>query len=201
MRLARRLALWLLAAIAIVLAVGTARSLRHHLALFDADLRRDERTLGRTLARAVERTWSAHGEAAARELLGEVEDGANDPRVRIVLAEAPPGSPDAPSAPATALEALGREGLAQVRDLSGGGRALTLVPLAVPAAGRPALEVSESLADERAYVAQRAREALGVAVALVAAVGAVAFAVGLLLVGRPIAALVEKARRIGAGDF
>src|SRR5262245_27098598 len=202
MRLARRLALWLLAAIGIVLAVGTARSLRQHLALFDADLRRDERTLGRRLALAVERTWNAHGEAAARELLDDVEDDANKLSIRLVLADAPPGSPEAPSAPPAALEALrSGPGPAQARDPSGSGRSVTLVPLAVPAAGRPALELSESLAEERAYVAQRVRETLGVAAALVAVAGGVAFAVGLVLVGRPTAALVEKARRIGAGDF
>ena len=201
MRLARRLALWLLAAIGLVLAVGTARSLRQHLALFDADLRRDERTLGRALAHAVERTWRAHGEAAARELLGG-EDEEGKVRIRLVLADAVAGSPDASDAPVPALAEIRRApGIAQARDADGEGRQYTLVSLEVPGAGRPALELSESLADEHAYVAQRAREALGVAAALVAVAGGVAFAVGMLLVGRPIGALVAKARRIGAGDF
>src|SRR4029453_8291954 len=120
MRLARRLALWLLAAVGLVLAVGTARSLRQHLELFDADLRRDERTLGRALAHAVERTWRAHGERAARERRGGDEDAEGKIRIRLVLLGARAGTADASEAPEAALAAIGRApGVARGRGRAG----------------------------------------------------------------------------------
>src|SRR5258705_13842421 len=127
MRLARRVTLWFLAAIGLVFAIDTTRSLRQHLALFDQDLRRDERMLGSALAHAVERTWRDHGEEAAQGLFGGADDEEGKIRVRLVSLDASPGAPDAPDAPEAALAAIRRERrTVQVRDEGRGGRQYTL---------------------------------------------------------------------------
>lgn len=61
MRLVRRLTLYLLLAMGVVFAIDTFLSVRSHLALFDEDVRRDEKVLGDALARVVEHVWSRQG--------------------------------------------------------------------------------------------------------------------------------------------
>jgi signal transduction histidine kinase len=64
-----------------------------------------------------------------------------------------------------------------------------------------ALEVAEPLIDEDQYLAERIWFRLLTAGVLVLVSGALAWVLGARLVGRPVTALVEKTRRIGAGDF
>ena len=80
-------------------------------------------------------------------------------------------------------------------------RFLTYVPLAIADAREPALEISEDLTPQRDYTAARLRRIAAAAGITLLASGIVAWAVGARLVGQPIASLVEKARRIGKGDF
>ena len=80
-------------------------------------------------------------------------------------------------------------------------RFFTYVPLAIADAREPALEISEDLAQQRDYTLARLRRIVATASITLLASGIVAWVVGARLVGRPIAALVEKARRIGKGDF
>jgi signal transduction histidine kinase len=78
---------------------------------------------------------------------------------------------------------------------------LTYATLHVPARAPLALEVSESLAHERAYALARIQRAIGTTLAAVIASGLVAWMVGVRVIGRPIEALVAKARRVARGDF
>jgi two-component system, NtrC family, sensor kinase len=201
-KLTRRLTLWFLLAIGSVFAVNAVLSVRQHLSLFDADLRRDERLLGRALAYAVEQAWRDHGPEHALDLVKAADVRESQVRFRIVWLDAPPGSEEGPAAARTPAEVLRRDRTpVQLRDARGDLRFYTYVPLDVPGPRPAALELSESLADERAYIAFRVRETLASAAILVLVAGAVAFGVGILLVGRPVRALVAKARRIGSGDF
>ena len=80
-------------------------------------------------------------------------------------------------------------------------RFFTTVSLAIADAREPALEISEDLAQQRDYTRARLRRIVATASITLLASGIVAWVVGARLVGRPVAALVEKARRIGKGDF
>jgi signal transduction histidine kinase len=199
MRLVRRLTLYFLLAIGVIFAFDSYLSLVQHLALFDADLRRDERLMGRALGRAVERAWAEQGESHALELVREANDREGEVSIRLVFLDATPGTSLAAGAPVDALEALRRErAVSQVRDEE---RIYTYVPLAIAGPRAAALELSESLRHERAYLLARIPRELSTATLMVMACGLVAWVVGIRVVGRPIRALVEKARRIGAGDF
>jgi signal transduction histidine kinase len=102
-----------------------------------------------------------------------------------------------------ALEAIRRDRtLTHVREEGEpDARLLTYVPLDVPGDRAVALEVSESLAHESSYALSRVRSTLLTGALAALACGAVAWAVGTRVVGRPVDALVAKARRIGQGDF
>jgi signal transduction histidine kinase len=70
------------------------------------------------------------------------------------------------------------------------------------APGEPALlEVSESLEREQTFI-RMSHEGILLATLLVASLcGVIAMLLGLRLVGRPVRAIVEQARRMGMGDF
>ena len=186
LRLVRQLTIYLLLAIGAVLAVDTALSIQSHLALFEADLRQDQITIGEGLRSSIESSWKTGGAASAHELVQTLAKRETETRVRLVPAEPemPPG------------------GILQERDeREGGPRFRTLIPLDVKSERPVALEISEPLTHERTYLAKRLRGTLMTATATVFACGLIAWIVGVRLVGRPIQELVSKARRIGAGDF
>lgn len=203
MKLVRRLTLYLLLAVGIVLGVDTVWSVRSHLSLFAEDVRHDEEVFGVALARAVERVWRRQGEAEALDLLASMDSVKSDVRVRVVYLDAERGDPFAPDAPGRALAATRRErAVTHVRDEENTeARLYTYVPLDVPGERAAALEVMESLAHERAYALSRIRSTLLTGALTALMCGAVAWIVGARVVGRPVRALVGKARRIGRGDF
>lgn len=202
MRLVPRLTLALLIPIGLVFALDTALTLRSDLALLDADLRRDDIVLARELALAVEETWESRGEQAALGLARRWATILSSVEVRIVSLDVPPGAPEAPAvAEAGAIRARSAEPV-QMRGRRGDGlRLFTYVPLAAPGGRRAMLELSESLAGERAHLATRIPRKLVTAGAMVLLCGAVAWRVGVRMVGQPVALLIDKAKRIGAGDF
>ena len=203
MRLVRRLTLYLLLAVGVVFVVDTVVSVHSHLALFDEDSRHDERLLGDAVARAVERVWAEGGAQEAIDLVKAMDESAADVKVRLVYLDAESGDPFAPEAQKPALESVRRDrALTHIREDKGDEPYLfTYVPLDVPTERPAALEVTESLAHERAYALARVRDTLLTGALAVLACGAVAWVVGTRVVGQPVGALVEKARRIGSGDF
>jgi signal transduction histidine kinase len=204
MKLVRRLTLYLLVVIGTVVGVDTWLGVRAHLKLFEEDARRDERVLGRAFATAVEAEWRARGEGSASALIEEASRREDGVEIRLVRLDLPPGDPLAPEASASALEAWADDrALLQLRhEGEHGARLLTYVALATPLDERPfALEISETLSHERTYPLARVRRTLAAAALTLLACGAIAWGVGVRLVGRPVSRLVAKARRIGSGDF
>ena len=204
MKLVQRLTFSLLLVIGTVVAIETALGVRDHLALFDKDMQRDDLVLGQVLAATVETTWREHGEPAARRA-DRRRHAARAPRAesgwsswRAASIRNSGRTQPCPRATPRRPERVVRT----VRDDSHANpRFFTYVPLAIADAREPALEISEDLTQQRDYTAARLRRIAAAASITLLASGIVAWAVGARLVGRPIAALVEKARRIGKGDF
>ena len=202
MRLAPRLTLWLLAVVGLVLSADAYLGIRQHIKFFEADLRRDERRLGRALAHAVERFWIEEGEQAALALVQGADDPQSAVRIRLVHLDAEAGSEFAPDVPERERAAVARaRGITHVRDDDEGLRFYTYVPLDVPQAPRSALEISESIRTEQEFLNDQIRSRVVTVAILFATCALVAWAAGARIVGRPIQRLVDKARRIGAGDF
>jgi signal transduction histidine kinase len=204
MKLVRRLTLYLLLAVGVVFGIDTFLSVRSHLALFDEDVRRDEKVLGDALGRALELVWQQQGKAKALELLPSMNlVSPPDVRIRLVYLDVERGGPFAPDAPQRALESVRRDRtLTHVRkEGEPDARLLTYVPLSVPDEPLAALEVTELLAHERSYAMQRVRGTFLIGALAVLACGVVAWLVGTRIVGKPVGALVAKARKIGSGDF
>ena len=199
MRLVRRLTIYLLIPIGLVFALDTMLTLRSDLALLDLDMRRDDATLERQLAIAVEQVWREHGEPAAVDLVARFRAAETELDTRIVFLDDEAGVPAAPEA----VESLVRDGSTlQLRAKRGAEQRLfTYLRLATPESRRAALEISEPVSQERDHLATRIPKKLITAVVMLLLCAGLAGAVGVHVVGRPIDMLIEKARRIGQGDF
>lgn len=201
MRLVPRLTLYLLVPIGLVFALDTALTLRSDLALLDSDLRRDGAVLSRELATATEEIWQDSGEQAALEVAERWDEAESGIDARIVFLDVPPGSPSSPEV-AAAADGLGRRSPFQIRAVRGEEpRLFTYRRIDAPDGRRVAFEISEPLRYEQAHLASRIPRKLATAAAMVLLCGIVAWRVGVRVVGRPVQQLIDKANRIGAGDF
>jgi signal transduction histidine kinase len=99
----------------------------------------------------------------------------------------------ADTAPGTTVTRLGRDARGELERY-------TYAPLRV-AGGEGALELSEPLEAERASTGRIVADTVRTMAGLALVTTLLSYALGSLFVGRPVRALVDKARRIGRGDF
>ena len=204
MRLTTKMTLALAAAILLVLGVNALVRVQREAALFESDTRHDDLLLGRALAGAVARTWVSGERGQAVDLIADANAREDEVAIRWVWLDAAEGAPDAPMVPVRRLD-LARQGKAQsVRWRPRGApidSVVSYVPLAIDDQRVAALELSEPLTAEAAYVHRTILQAIAATIALVLITTLVAMGIGLLFVGRPVRRLVEQARRIGRGDL
>jgi two-component system, NtrC family, sensor kinase len=200
MRLASKLAVALLPVIAIGLGAQVVLSARWHAAIYEADAKRDLRVLGRGLALAAAASWRDHGAEAAAGLVAAAGDQGSGLGARLWPLEEAAGASVLPD---DALSALRRgEAVLRVeRDASGEAAVRALVPVQLHGALAGVLELSEGLETHRRTLRTRVLRTLALGAGLVVVCALAALAVGRRVVGGPVEALMEKARRIGAGDF
>jgi signal transduction histidine kinase len=203
MHLTRKLLLAVSSVVMLVLSGMAALAFRREVRLFDADMRHDARVLAASLARAAEHAWKLEDEHAAMQVAQSTVDLDGGVRIRWVRLDAAPGSPLEATRREAAAAALASGDIVTRRDEHAGrsGALFTYAAVHGPRGEPAALELAESLADEHTYVrTSLLRTALG-ALVLFALVAGSLTVLGLWLIGRPIAALVDKARRVGAGDL
>ncbi len=202
MRLARRLTLALLLGIAVVMAVSASLQVSRERELFASDTAADELEIARAVRAAVGFIASSDGVERAEALVRAVDAAERRTRLRwIALDET---RPEAAHLDADAVAALraGRE-VSIVDEVGDDRRRFTFLPV-LRTDGTPtpfAIEVSESLAPQAAYIRGSQVHIVVKTLLMLAVCGVVVSFVGLWLVGRPIQALSEKTRRIGAGDL
>jgi two-component system, NtrC family, sensor kinase len=190
----------------LVLSASAAVRVRTEIAEFDDDMREDAAALVSSLARAVAAVAIGVGRDEALSVVTHADDRALHLTVRWVsLDHEDPGLATA-TAPADALEPLQHGELVFVdapgtRSSPGALLAYARVDEPVPGLGWTAIEVTESLAARNEFVwASIQRTAITMLVAF-SSCAAVALVFGLLLIGRPLGAIVGKVRRIATGDL
>jgi signal transduction histidine kinase len=194
MKLALRFLLFALLGILLVVAGSTALNFRREIASFDLDLQRDHRVLAHALAPAFVMTWEHEGKAGALRLLSRVNLTEGLLQSRWVPA-------DSPGAPGPELP-RGEDGLLQVvqHPSSTLSEMVTFAPVQGPA-GAGFIEIRESLEPRQQYVTESVVRAVVGGLGILAWCAASNLLLGVLLVMRPVQALVAQARRIGDGEF
>ncbi|AUX25615.1 histidine kinase [Sorangium cellulosum] len=203
MRLASKLTLALVFVMCAVLSLYGYLSVRRERALFEADMRRDEHLIGLALRTAMVEIWRRDGLDAALRVLDEANEREDGVRFRWVWLDAPAGDRFAPTLPAAEIAELSRgtEVFRVQREDDRSGRFYTYAPVGVDPARVGAIEISESLEEEEAYVRASVHNTVTTLVALAALSGLLAMIFGQILVGRPTRRLVDKTRRIGEGEL
>jgi signal transduction histidine kinase len=184
--------------------VNGTRRVRREVGLFESDRIHDDVQIGKTLAAAVTTVWHTDGPARALSMVRDADAQEGRVRVRWVWLDGD----------AIALLPVPRETIAAIPQGSSlslvgsagqGDRRFTFVPVDVAdvqqRGARGVLEVSETLEAERTYIHRTILDTVATELTLIGVYTALAMILGVWIVGRPMAALVEKARRAGNGDF
>jgi signal transduction histidine kinase len=197
-----KLALALFAGVFVVVAAYTAWRVQSDIRSFDQDARRDQRVVGVTAAAALART--RFREDAVR-LANRVDASREVIRVRYVSLDAAAPAELRPVLHLPAGELPQAGGWKQLVRPRAGNEAADLLVTYVPApvvddrAG--AMELSQPLASAAEYAWRGVWSALASSLAMVLVGGTIMAVIGARVVGRPIAQLIDAARRIGEGDF
>jgi signal transduction histidine kinase len=201
MKLARKLTIALVVAICVVMGTYAYLESRNEVVLFDVDTHRSQ-WFGRGGAAAIQEVWREAGEARAMQLVETADRGNPTLGIRWVWVDSP-----ATDAHGAELSDAARRTLTDdetftiVREAQGTPHRYTYVPMTIPGGRLAAIEYSENLEQERTYL-RTSHLGLVLATVLIALIcGLVALWLGVWLVGRPVALLRDKARRIAAGDF
>ena len=200
MKLARRLTLFLVGGMVVVLAVNAAVSVARLVRLFESDMIQDHRVLGRALAASAFALWKVEGPVSAAGMVEAARAGETDLKSSWRFLDAPraPGPFDLPGEDWE----LVRQGQEVHRVIETGGPPVLVSAFPVNYGGaHAAVEVRESLASRDAYIRTSVGNTLLSALALIVVSSMLAAVLGVSLVGRPVRALVEQARRVGQGDL
>ena len=197
MQIIPKLTLALVGGTCAVLAFNGYLRVQRERSFFETDRLRDHDMIGRSLGAAAGAVWKADGERAAVEAIDAVTRHFTSIQIRWV----PEGSSEALAVDPRALGDT-PTGQPLTRIFSGGeARWKTFVPLDVDGRRRGVIELSEPATNERRFVLGAIGDTLGTAAVLTILSAALSFAMSQWLVGRPVRALCEKARRVGRGDF
>jgi two-component system, NtrC family, sensor kinase len=200
MNLAKKLTLGLCGGVLVVHAGATGYRMYHENKLFEADVGRDARVLGRALAYAAERAWETGGEAEVNALAEYTTGRKPHTTVRLVW----PARTEGPGTPLAEPRVLGRfadgEPVTIVRDTPDE-ELLTYVPVEFPGGRLAALEITDPLRFERNYLRQSLLTAVATMFGLVLLCAAVAWLLVARLVRDPLRLLTLQARGVAEGDL
>lgn len=201
MRFARKLAYALWLGICIIYGINGTERYRREANLFETDIRRDHEIMGRGIAGAIGELWQDEGKTRAIDIVGRTNAREADITIRWVDLASRTDPAHAPTAPDELLAAVSAGNVVNWTDPAADGMLYTYVPLRVAGTWTGALELSESLKAQRAYLESSLRRMMATFASLALMSGLVAMGLGVVFVGRPIRLLVEKARRVGDGEF
>jgi two-component system, NtrC family, sensor kinase len=198
-----KLAIAIAAAILPVIALSAVLRVRREAELFEAKARDDDVLLGRAVAAAATSVWRTSGPREAKQLVAAANTREHDVRIRWIRTDATePTDNEAPSTPLIApLRVDAPLTLRARRPNDSADSLFTYVAAPMPGAPTGAIELRESLSYEDAFLSSTIRHAALATAAVVASCTLLALGLGAVLVGRPIASLVQQARRIGDGDL
>ena len=202
MRLVQKLSLAFIVSTSGILAIGGAVRAQREVGVLEFDRLRDHHLIGRALGAAIAAVWSSDGQARALAVLEKANLPSGRVRMRWVWLEGAPAEV-APAFDVHAIEAtpLGDTITRVVPTATAEAMRFTYVPLAVDAHRRGALELSESLTGQERFTHRVIVDTLLTTLVLALVSAGLSLWLGVWIVGRPVRALAEKARRVGQGDF
>jgi two-component system NtrC family sensor kinase len=176
MRLARKLILFMVIGLTVVLCGNDYYRVRREITAFEQDMEQDHAVLGQVLAHAIGTVWTSEGKKAALEIVANLQPHSRLLQVHWIDEES--GQP-----------------IKQTDNLR-----ITQIPLVLNGQVKGTIEISESRQFEQSYARSSMIRSLFFTLIALASAGLISTFLGIRFVGKPIEKLVAKARRIGAGD-
>ncbi len=194
MRLAQKLTITVILGILAVFAARGYLGAKREIALVAAEIRENQETIARYLRPAIVTVWRDKGKAEALELLRYTDDRMQNIQIRWVSLEGAKGQVFEP-------QVLSGQEMTQILGDARREHHVTYLPVTIDGTVQGALEISESLEAQRKLVREAVRGVLLTTAAAASVSALLAAIAGMMIVGRPVRRLVEKARRIGGGDL
>lgn len=194
MKLVPKLTAAFIVAASVLLAAGGVLRVRREVNIVEQNIVRDHQMLARAVAASMAAVLSHEGEAAAKLLVEDAGRGAHV-TLRWVCR-----SGELPRATSCAEGERLQEGEARSMTTEKDGHGTRFTYVGIPALGG-VLEVSEPREEELGYTRRAILDNVASALVLSVLFSLLAYLLGVTLVGVPVKRLVEKARRVGEGDF
>jgi two-component system NtrC family sensor kinase len=196
MKLTLKLTFVIAVAVCVVLGITGYLRVRREIQLFETDTRRDHDILGQALSASIAEVYKLQGEQLARDIVAHANPPGNPVHVSWVSLQKLSGGDSLLSS--QALKSLRTGHSVRANSSQNGGMLCSFFPVT---GTNSVLQLSESFSAQKQYV----RTTILTTVLLTAVIAVVctllAFSLGSIIVGRPVRALVEKARRVGHGDL
>lgn len=194
MKLVPKLTAAFIVAASALVAAGGALRVRREVNIVEQNVVRDHQMLARAVAASLAAVLQHEGEAAARHLVEDAGRGAHVTLRWVCLGG------ELPRATSCAEGARLAEGEARSMTTEKDGHGTRFTYVGIPALGG-VLEVSEPREEELGYARRAILDNVVSAFVLAVLFSLLAYLLGVTLVGVPVRRLVEKARRVGEGDF
>jgi signal transduction histidine kinase len=196
MKLVPKLTLMFILSTSAVLGVNGYLRVRREVGLFESDRVRNHELMIRGIAHAAQEVWRTDGAARAIKMLDEL-GSAGKLQIRWYrLASAAPSELDR-----QILSLQPGRALTVTRSKAPVRERCTYATLATTEPVTGAISLCESFDAQDAYVRKTVTDTVITTLTLAAICALLSGILGVWLVGKPVSALSEKARRIGAGDF
>lgn len=202
MRLLSKITSMVLLGIIALLAIDAYLSVRREIDLFDREMETDGILIGRTLEPLMVEAWRTGGDTEAANVVREANRQKSEIEIRWVRLDDSSAVGRSPRVPRSMLNTLSENNEISIKATKGDNSGYRYTYVSVPVTdGRAALEVSEPLSLLNSYTRSTVvRTALLVAILVLVSL-LILWALGMRFVGVPLERLVEKTRRVGAGNF
>lgn len=198
MKLVPKLTLMFILSTSAVLGVNGYLRVRREVGLFESDRVRDHEMMAHVVARAALAVWKTDGPARAVAMVDELSSRSG----KFKISWLPIAHGAAPELGERLVRLEPGRILTTIDQASPMGRERCLyTTLATQETPTGAVSLCESFEAQEAYVRKTVTETVLTTATLAAVCALLSGILGLWLVGKPVQALSEKARRIGAGDF
>ena len=203
MKLTFKLVLVVLAVTVFVLSIAGYLRVQREAETFHNNMVQNGHLLGQILSSLLADAWQRYGPDRIHQLMAEADASTPRFRFRWLPPEGLTAALDRVHLDQDEQAALFRGARIVVKTRDAHDQAtLATYALVTLSSGPPGVvEIVESLAGVQRYVHDTILETLGVGLALIVLSGCLLLLVGLGLIGRPMRHLIEKTRRVGAGDL
>jgi len=203
MKLTLKLVCVVLAVTVLVLSIAGYLRVQREVDTFQSTMAQDGRLLGQIMGSMLADTRQTYGQARVLPLLGDANASTHRFHFSWIPIESLTTALDHAGVDQQQRAALlrGDRGVVKTRDAQGQATLSVYTPVVVGSGVPGVIEVVQSLAGVQRYVQKTILETFGVGIVLVVLSGCLLLLVGITLIGRPMSSLIEKARRVGAGDL